>query len=92
MLKSREGFFAFLQDQVPLVELRAFLAELQLERGQLESELPCFPFEFGAGSQEAFPRDDFRIFLDPLSIDFSFRYDSLGFFPGVGDHSDGSAA
>jgi hypothetical protein len=80
--------FPFRDGSRALIDLGPFLAEPQIEGRQFEPELPCFPFKFGAGRQQAFPREYLGVFLDPLPIDFSSRYDSLGFLSSLGDDSD----
>ena len=80
------------ENVLALADLGVLFGQLQIERGQFEPQLPGFAFKFGAGRQQAFPREYFRVFLDPLPIDFGSCDDSLGFLLGVGDHSDGGTA
>jgi hypothetical protein len=59
--------------------------EPAFETRQFQSQISSLSLELGAGRQQALPREDLCVLLDPLSLDLGFCGNSPRLSPGVGD-------
>ena len=83
---------AFGQRLDPPIDLGLFFLEPVLETRQLQPHIPGFPLELGTGREQAFPREDLGVFLDPLSLGLSCCDNAPRLFFGVGNEPDRCAA